>query len=267
MRAAVLGSPIAHSLSPTLHRAGYAALGLDHDYQAIDVPAAKFRDFMSGLTTCWMGLSLTMPLKEIAFEVANDVSPEAVLSQSINTIICGEHLRAENTDIHGIVAAVREVTSTQFTRLVVIGSGATARSTIMAAAALGVDTATVVARNATTRGRCEALAVRMGMVLSPDDDDTVLVTTDTLVVSTVPSAAGAEVAHRLAHADGTLLDVVYHPWPSPLVSHWRARSLPVVPGHLMLLHQAARQFEMMTGRDAPMGAMRQALESALASRA
>lgn len=266
MRAAVLGSPIAHSLSPTIHRAGYRALGLDHDYQAIEVSEAQFRDFVTSMNTCWMGLSLTMPLKEVAFEVADDITPEAILARSINTLICHDGLRAENTDIHGIVAAVREVSPTRFSRIVVVGSGATARSALVAAAALQIETATIVARNRQTRADCEALAAKVGLSLSPDVDETVLVTSDTLVVSTVPAHAGAAVASRIPHPDGVLLDVVYHPWPSPLVAHWQERSLPVVPGHLMLLHQAVRQFEMMTGEAAPIGAMRHALTMELASR-
>jgi shikimate dehydrogenase len=267
MRAAVLGSPIAHSLSPVIHRAGYKALGLDHDYQAIDVTAEAFRGFVASMNTCWMGLSLTMPLKEVAFGVADDITPEALLARSINTLICRDGLHAENTDIHGIVAAVREVSATAFSRAVVVGSGATARSALIASAALGVETATIVARNAHTRADCESLARTLGMSVSPDADETVLVTSDTLVVSTVPAAAGAAVSSRMPHPDGVLLDVIYHPWPSPLVHHWQQRSLPVVPGHLMLLHQAVRQFEMMTGEVAPVSAMRQALEAELANRA
>ena len=263
MRAAVLGSPIAHSMSPTIHRAGYAALGLDHDYQAIEVSSGQLRSFVAGLTTCWMGLSLTMPLKEEAFQVAAQISPLATLAGSINTLLIGDTIRADNTDIYGICTAVREATQTSLTRLTVIGSGATARSALVAGALLGVETATVVARNIETRERCHRLAARLGMHLSEDDEPTIVLTSDTLVINTIPAQASADVVPRISTPDGVLLDVVYHPWPSPLAALWNARGLLAIPGHLMLLHQAARQFEMMTGENAPLEVMREALQSAI----
>lgn len=266
MRAAVLGSPIAHSLSPVIHRAGYAALGLDHDYQAIDMAPEGLRDFVTGLSTCWMGLSLTMPLKETALTVADEISPLSLLTRSINTLLCGETLRAENTDVYGICTAVSERANRAHSRMIVIGSGATARSAIAAASMMGVETVTVAARNPVTRAHCEDLVRDLGMQVSPDDEATLVLTSDTLTVNTVPADAASRVAGRMPSPDGTLLDVVYHPWPSPLATLWLDHSLVPVAGHVMLLHQAVRQFELMTGEHAPVEAMRSALESALAQR-
>ena len=141
-RAAVLGSPIAHSLSPALHTAGYRALGLDDwEYTRADVSEAELVAFVSALGREWRGLSLTRPLKEVAFEVATTVSAVARETGSINTLIRRPDggWDADNTDVVGVLGALAEVGVDRADRPVVVGSGATARSVVAAFVALGAE--------------------------------------------------------------------------------------------------------------------------------
>ena len=266
MKAAVIGSPISHSLSPVLHNAGYRALGLTHEYSAIEVDQRSFFDFMDTVNTRWLGLSLTMPLKEIAFGVADEVSPVAALAGSINTLLCGERMIADNTDVIGIVRAIREHSLDEFGRLVVLGSGATARSAIVAGHQLGVRHVSVVARNEAAIAACARLAGRIGMTFAAIHAGEAIMTADSILINTTPGSVAAAVAQRLPTPGGVLLDVVYHPWPTALANLWIEYGLPAIPGHVMLLHQAAVQFALMTGHEAPLEQMRDALLTAIAER-
>ena len=106
-RAAVLGSPIAHSLSPALHRAAYASLGLRWTYEAIEVDEAGLAGFLAGLDRSWAGLSLTMPLKEEAARLLADVDPTARALRSVNTVLpSGAGWRGTNTDVYGMTEAL-----------------------------------------------------------------------------------------------------------------------------------------------------------------
>ncbi len=266
MHAAVLGSPISHSLSPVLHRAAYSELGLAHDYQAIEVTKETFVDFVKGCDDTWLGLSLTMPLKEVAFDVAEEVSPVALLSRSINTLIFNEKLVADNTDVTGIVHAVREMTSHDLTHMVIFGSGATARSSILAANQLGISTIHTVARNHSAIAECQAIATKLGITLIDASLRDITFTPQTLTVNTTPAGVGDTLADAVIDPTGPMLDVIYHPWPTALGQRWHDAQSIAIPGYLMLLHQAAKQVELMTGQEAPLHAMRTALMDALASR-
>ncbi|MDQ1483633.1 MAG: shikimate dehydrogenase, partial [Actinomycetota bacterium] len=142
-RAAVLGSPISHSLSPALHLAAYRALGLSHwSYAAHDVQAAALSGFVADLGSQWAGLSLTMPLKEAAFEVADEVSELAREVGAVNTLVrMGESpdggWRGDNTDVYGVSQALREAGCERVDSAVVLGSGATARAVVAALTSLG----------------------------------------------------------------------------------------------------------------------------------
>jgi shikimate dehydrogenase len=254
VRAAVLGSPIGHSLSPLLHRAAYAALGLDWTYDAVEVVPDGLAGFLDGLGPEWAGLSLTMPLKAAVLPLLDDVTPLARDVAAANTVVLRDGRRSgHNTDVHGIVAALAEAGVTSVARAVVLGGGATARSALAALAALGETAPTLVVRSepVDTLAAAERLGVRPTVVgFSPD----VLVGCDVLV-STLPSGAADVWAPHVAGVP-VLLDVVYEPWPTPL-----AAACPgvVVGGGQMLLHQAAAQVELMTGRPAPLEQMRRAL--------
>ena len=253
----MLGRPIAHSLSPSLHRAAYAALGLDWRYDAVEVGEAELAGFLDGLGAEWAGLSLTMPLKAAVLPLLDEVTDLARDVAAANTVLLRDGRRSgENTDVPGIVAALAESGITSVRRAVVLGGGATARSALAALAVLGCTEPVLVVRSSPDR-TLEA-AARLGVVptvvpWSPD----VLAGCE-LLVSTLPAGAADPVAPHVAGVPA-LLDVVYDPWPTALAAGCGG---VVVSGAAMLLHQAAEQVRLMTGRAAPLEAMRRALDAA-----
>lgn len=264
--AAVLGSPISHSLSPVLHNAAYKVLGIDWTYERHEVVSEDLLDFVAQLDESWVGLSLTMPLKEKAFSIAQQISETARLSGSINTLLLGDVIKADNTDVYGIVQALNECGCDRALTGAVIGSGATARSAIVALAQLGVQDLTVLARNPQTTEECLEVAHMLGIETTHIAHDAQYLTRKDVVISTTPRGASDELVNSIKHQGGVLLDVAYHPWPSPLAKHWQSLGGVVVSGHLMLLHQAAKQVELMTGHTAPVEDMRTALDDAISAR-
>ena len=263
VRAGVLGSPVAHSLSPALHTAAYAAAGLTHwSYAAIEVGKGELRGAVAGLDDSWQGLSLTMPLKEEALALATEVSPLATAARAINTLVRRRDggWDGDNTDVHGIVAALGEVEHGGRAR--VLGAGATARSAVLALRELRVERLDVAARRAEASASLVDLARRHGLQARTVPLAEWAGAAPPLVVSTVPVGAGPALAALLPPAQGrglTLFDVVYAPWPSPLAAAVLAAGGRVVSGLEMLLHQAARQVELFTGRPADLTAMRAAV--------
>lgn len=283
-RAAVLGHPVAHSLSPVLHTAAYEALGLDDwGYTAIDTTIEALPAFVRDLDLGWAGLSLTMPLKQVIVPLVDHVDPLAVAVGAVNTVLvaparCGVTLTGTNTDVHGLVAALREGLVAQgrgdgatASSAVVLGGGATAASTLAALGELGCTSPRVLVRSLGRTGPLQEAAARMGVtprfdVLDATASLAVLREAD-VVVSTMPAYAAdpvaAAVAARGATPSGVLLDVVYDPRPTALQAAWTAAAGTVVGGERMLLHQAAEQVRLMTGRPAPLAAMDAALATAL----
>lgn len=264
-RAAVLGSPISHSLSPVLHRAAYAAAGLDGwSYTAVEVRAAQLVDHLEGLDETWCGLSLTMPLKETAFAVAVQVSDIARSAHAINTLLRRPDGRwdADNTDVHGIVSALRTVEHDGAARI--LGAGATARSALVALRTLGVERVEVAARRADAAGALVDVAVSLGLEARTTPLEQWGSAPPRLVVSTVPASAGPALAAATSlrrAQDVTLFDVVYVPWPSPLAAAVQGAGGRAVSGLEMLIHQAARQVELFTGVPGDVDAMRAAVRS------
>jgi shikimate dehydrogenase len=265
--AAVLGSPIAHSLSPVLHRAAYAGLGLaDWTYEAFECTEDGLAAFLDGLDASWAGLSLTMPLKREALKLADGRGPLAVQVGGANTILLRDGRRfAENTDVHGIVTALTEAGIRPGGALV-LGGGATAASALVALHELGLTAVTLVVRDRRRAAEAAAAGERAGLAISVrllDDLPELLAAQppDGLIVSTVPGDAAAPYAPLITQArpDLAVFDVVYAPWPTTLGAAARAAGSTVVGGLPMLLHQAVRQVELMTGRtDVPVEAMRAA---------
>lgn len=263
-RAAVLGSPIAHSLSPVLHRAAYAALGLTGwRYDALECDETAFDELLAGLAPDVVGLSCTMPLKRVALAAAADVAPAAALVGAANTLVRtgpdrrGGDWAADNTDVDGVLGALAEVgVTTAPSSVVLLGAGGTAQAVVVALARLGVARVRVGVRDPARAGALTATAARAGVEVAvgpaPDGLDA------DLVVSTLPGDAAAPLADRIGRV-GALLDVVYAPWPTTLGAAALAAGVPVAGGRAVLLHQAARQVELMTGRPAPFAAMRAAL--------
>lgn len=293
-RAAVIGSPVAHSLSPVLHRAAYADLGLSTwSYTARLLAPDQLADLLAQVAAparggpVWEGLSVTMPHKQAVTGLLDAVDPLARAVGAVNTVVAQRHgggralLTGLNTDVAGIVGALREVLAgtAPGPRAVVLGSGATASSALAALTELGVTSVLVAARRHAGPGRAAAAAHRMGLGIrtltwspgEPASDAAVaheLAAAD-LVVSTLPAHAADTLGAPLARAlggrprPGALLDVVYAPWPTALAATWQAGGGVVAPGWLMLLHQAAPQVQLMTGRTPRLGPMRAALLHAL----
>ncbi len=260
-RAAVLGSPIAHSLSPALHTAGYRALGLDGwSYEAIECDEQGLAGLLDSLGPDWAGLSLTMPLKRAvlplldgADQLANDVG-------AANTVLLRDGMRTGyNTDVTGIVTALRQAGVTSGGNAVILGGGATACSALAALQQMGAAEVTVAVRSQKRAEPVRKVAGRLGLNV-----DVISFGPDLgrirwqLLVSTVPAAGAEAVASQIAA--GTVIadavfDVVYDPWPTGLAEAAAKAGLTVISGYELLVHQAVGQFELMTGRPAPIDVM------------
>jgi shikimate dehydrogenase len=255
----VLGKPIAHSLSPVLHNAGYAALGFDDwSYTAIECGAAELHDLLAGLDQSWAGLSLTMPLKEVALAVAAEVSPAAAAIGAANTLVrVPAGWRADNTDAPGMVDAVRSVGIGDVRTVAVLGAGGTARAALAAAHDLQAETITVYARRAEAVDAMRGAAAGVPVEHRSWDEASGCGTAD-LVISTVPKGVADHLRPRWR--DGSVLfDAIYDPWPTPLAATAASAGVPIVSGLDLLLFQALRQFQAFTGAKPPVSAMRSAL--------
>lgn len=266
-RAAVLGQPISHSLSPALHRAAYAELGLDWTYEAIDCDAAGLPAMLHALAETHAGLSLTMPLKEAVVPLLDDLSEDARCLGAVNTVLFdGPRRIGANTDVVGVLAALEELgVDPAGARVALLGAGGAARAVLAALAVRQVGDVAVVVRDASrARGLLTvADTLRVAATLQPWEPASLV--GRVLVISAVPPVpALAELGFPPGAA---LLDLVYAPWPTPLASAAMARGAAVVGGLPMLVAQAAEQVRLMTGRTAPVDAMRAAGEAALRARA
>lgn len=257
-RAAVLGSPIEHSLSPVLHGAAYQALGLHgwrYDKIECDEP----------------GLSLTMPLKRVALTVADEISPLAEAVGAANTLVFptgpAGGRRADNTDVAGMVSALREAGLARVEQAVILGAGGTAQSALAAVRELGHQSPTVLVRNLARTGELRETADRLGMRPTISDGlFTEPLPAADLIISTLPGGAADPLSATRWKPDTTVLDVVYAPWPTAFAGSALAAGCPVVSGLTVLLYQAVAQVELMTGQPGPVEAMRTALVAAVAAR-
>jgi len=264
MRAAVLGRPVSHSLSPLLHRAAYAALGLDDwTYDALDIGAEDLPDLLAGLGEEWRGFSVTMPCKQAAVEVAQVVEPLPRLLGAANTLVRTEGgWRAENTDVTGVGMALQLAGVERVGHAAIIGAGGTAAAAAVALSSLGAQHVDVVVRNPDRAGDVlrvlETLGVSAGVTVFEHAD-----LEAPLVVSTVPIDAQPDVLGLDWRRGHTVLDVLYAPWPTPLAARVTGTGGTVVGGLEVLFWQATVQVELMTGRPAPIAAMRGALDAAV----
>jgi shikimate dehydrogenase len=270
-RAAVLGSPIAHSLSPVLHRAAYAELGLDDwSYDRFDVDEAALPGFIEGLDSSWAGLSLTMPLKRAVIPLLDGISDTAAAVETVNTVVFTEDGRrlGDNTDIPGMIAALRERGVEKVESAAVLGAGATASSALAALAEICTGPVTAYVRSAARADEMRGWGERLGVEVRIADWDTAGEALHApLVIATTPAGTTDALADAVPAAPGTLFDVLYEPWPTALAARWAARGGTVVGGLDLLVHQAVLQVEQMTGRSpGPLAVMRAAGELALAAR-
>ncbi len=270
-RCAVLGSPIAHSLSPAMHRAAYAELGLDWRYDAFEVAEDELREFLSTLGDDVRGLSLTMPLKRVALELADTVDPVAELIGAANTMLFEPDgsRSVHNTDVPGLVSAFAERGITGADTAVILGGGATAASTLAALrGGLKVSEVTLVVRDMSKAERLLDLAAALDLKTSVTDFQQVeQIGGFDLCISTLPGGAVDPWAEHFAQVAPVVFDVAYHPWPTQLALVAHRIGTELLNGLDLLVHQATLQVEMMTGRSpAPLAAMRAAAREELDER-
>ncbi|MEV6904412.1 shikimate dehydrogenase [Amycolatopsis sp. NPDC051372] len=269
-KAAVLGKPVEHSLSPVLHRAAFDALGLTGwTYERVETGADELPGFVDGLGPEWVGLSVTMPGKRRALDHAAEVTPRAAAVGAANTLVRVEGgWLADCTDVDGVTGALRAAggyTPSPGDRAVVLGAGGTAAAAVVGLAALGVASASLVVREPARAGETLDAAKSAGLdveVLRWSEVDFPALSARTAVlVNTVPPEAVLAQVSALAGVP-SVLDVIYHPWPTPLAEAVAARGGRLATGLDMLLHQAFGQAEHFTGRPAPREEMRAALRAA-----
>lgn len=281
-RAAVLGSPIAHSLSPVLHAAAYRVLGLAWSYEAIECGQAELPGVLAALDESYVGLSLTMPLKRAVLPLLDDVSALASAVGAANTVLfdgIGPFLRrrGENTDVGGMVAAIRARRPDVVGSAVILGAGGTAAAALAALRELAAVRVAVVVRSRERAAQLAQAADRLAVAITILDwpGDEALAGAD-LVISTVPAGVTDGLVGAAPEAlRGTgpgplgagqlLFDVLYDPWPTPYAAAALAAGAEVIGGLELLVHQAALQVELMTGRVAPVEAMRSAGLAAIAA--
>ncbi|WP_046780368.1 shikimate dehydrogenase [Streptomyces yangpuensis] len=268
IRAAVLGSPIEHSLSPVLHRAAYRELGLvDWSYDRFEIDEAALPGFVSGLGPEWAGLSLTMPLKRAVIALLDGVSDTAASVEAVNTVVRTEdgRLLGDNTDIPGIVAALHERGVEKVSAAAILGAGATASSALAALSRICTGEVTAYVRSRARADEMRQWGERLGVAVRTADWSRAAAALEApLVIATTPAGATDELAAAVPDAPGTLFDVLYDPWPTALAAAWSGRGGNLLGGLDLLVHQAVLQVEQMTGRSpAPLEVMRRAGLAAL----
>ncbi|MEU6824961.1 shikimate dehydrogenase [Streptomyces atriruber] len=270
-RAAVLGSPIAHSLSPVLHRAAYEELGLsDWTYDRFEIDEAALPEFIAKAGPEWAGLSLTMPLKRAIIPLLDEVSETAASVEAVNTVVFGDDGRrvGDNTDIPGMVAALRERGIEQVESAAILGAGATASSALAALARICTGEVVAYVRSDARAAEMREWGQRLDVQVRTEPwEDAAEALQAPLVIATTPAGTTDALSATVPERPATLFDVLYNPWPTALAARWSAYGGAVVSGLDLLVHQAVLQVEQMTGRaPAPLGAMRKAGEHALAER-
>lgn len=267
----MLGTPIAHSLSPVLHRAAYDALGLEGwSYDRFEVDEAGLPGFFEKLGPEWAGLSLTMPLKRAVVPLLDEVSETAASVDAVNTVVFTEDGRrlGDNTDIPGMVAALREHGVEQVDSAAILGAGATASSALAALARVCTGEVVAYVRGETRAAEMRQWGERLDVeVRTASWDKAAEALHAPLVIATTPAGTTDALATAVPERPATLFDVLYDPWPTSLAARWSMFGGAVVGGLDLLVHQAVLQVERMTRRTpAPLDAMRRAGERALAAR-
>ena len=263
-RAAVLGHPISHSRSPLLHGAAYRLLGFDCAYEAIDLTPAQLPAFMAGVreSSCWAGLSVTMPLKAAMVPLVDETSDLVRSLGVLNTVVVRRQpdgtvrLAGQNTDVAGIIEALRHAGATPGGHAVILGGGGTAAAAAAALAGLQVSSLSVCLRDPAKASAVLAVARNAGLEcrVARWDDVVAELAAAQVVVSTLPPHAADPIAEGL-DASGVrldsrvLLDVTYDPWPSRIAAVWHRRGGAIVPGLEMLIYQAVEQVRLFTGME------------------
>jgi shikimate dehydrogenase len=262
----VVGKPVAHSLSPVLHTAAYEALGLNQTYTRLEASESELPALVAGLGESWVGLSVTMPGKRAALELASAATARARAVGAANTLVRGpDGWAADCTDVDGVAGALRAVGYVPGPTGVVLGAGGTACASLAGLASLGVSSATVVVRDVARASEAVACGTAVGLAVDvvswASADFEALASSASVLVNTTPPEAVASAVAGLSLAP-CVLDVIYHPWPTALATAVAERSGVLATGLDMLLHQAFGQVEQFTGEKAPREVMRDALRAA-----
>lgn len=258
----VMLHPAGHTRSPAMHRAAYAALGIDAAYVAFDVPPAALEDAIRGVRALGVRLvSVSLPHKERVMPLLDAVDAVATRIGAVNTIVRdGERLIGHNTDWIGAVRALERVRPLAGARAVVLGAGGAARGVVYGLLARGAQV-TVLNRSAERAAR---LAAELGAAGAGPLDALARTPCDVLVNTTSvglredasPVEAGAIPAAAL------VMDAVYDPERTRLLRHAEARGARTLGGKWMLVLQAAEQVRLFCGREAPVDVMAAAFDSA-----
>ena len=243
IKAAVLGSPIGHSLSPTLHNCAYEVLGWDWEYTAVEVKGGELAKFIAANRKTFRGLSLTMPLKEEALLVADSLDPLVKRINAANTLIFEENeVSAYSTDVSGFVQALAKAEVSIPNEITILGGGATARSAIAAVDGRG-RTITVYSRSA-SRGAQLINSSISATVVVKDWAEAQSGLSANLVIATTPTGA---TDHLIPTAsNGTLFESLYSPWPTKLLAKWQGVGGKYLDGLDLLVEQGIGQIELMS---------------------
>jgi shikimate dehydrogenase len=266
-RLAIIGDPVAQSLSPAIHNAAIASLGLDLEYVAIQVSSNELSSVFPRLADGLVGFNVTRPLKERVVDFCDDLSAEAALARSVNTIVFRDGLiHGESTDIDAFMPAVREVTDRSIDRAVVLGTGGAARAAVVALLREGA-TVDVVGRNEAAGHRLSTdLSVSFG---SFSDKAAEAIAGADLLVNATPvggEVGGSPVPDRSPlPSRGIVFDLVYRPRITRLLQRAGAQGCDCVEGLRLLVEQAALSFEIWTGMSAPREIMRAGAAKAMDS--
>ena len=245
LKAAVLGFPIAHSLSPVLHTKAFDLLGVAGSYEAIEVASGGLADFLKSQGANYDYLSLTMPLKEEVLVIAEssgiEVDELALQIQSVNTLIRnGSGWSATSTDGSGFVKALANAGYDHFNSVLILGAGGTARAVAGALDEIA-DSVAIMGRSVRRNVGIAACFTKLAPEFISWDDQIDLRNFD-LIVNTTPSGAADLVAENIPFkVEGLLFDVLYKPWPTLLARRWSDAGGKVISGLELLLYQGIDQ--------------------------
>lgn len=270
---AVLGHPISHSLSPPMHNAAFKAIGMDAVYVAFDVAPANLSEVLHSMHYMGFGgVNLTIPLKETAYAILNNMDDSARSLGSVNTIEFGQnYIRGYTTDGYGFLTAIKEEFKTDVAGLsfFILGAGGAGRAVAITIAKEGARS---IAITDTIQERAEKVAkeimnignCKVQVVASSKDDQISAARIADIVVQATPVGMKSDDKPLLssdAFRRGQMLfDLVYHLKETGIMREAQKAGVKVANGLAMLLHQGARSFSIWTGREPPLSVMRSALE-------
>ena len=249
IKAAVLGSPISHSLSPLLHTIAYSQLGLEGEYTRIDVKSGELGVFLESCGPQWSGFSLTMPLKEEVLDFSNNVSSLAARIRSANTLVqsSSQEWNATTTDVSGFTHALAANGRDASGDVLIIGGGATARAAV--AACDGVSTRITVMVRSQSRVKEISNCAEFSDLDFVEWGSANPFETSDLIISTTPEGASDSLAKNFpSNPAGIFFEVLYNPWPTMALKTWRSLGGQVVDGLDLLIHQAIDQVSIFSGQ-------------------